>query len=70
MPMIHFQCVACEKKFTELVNSRTKHSVKCPDCASPVKQIYEGKCNSLSGAARESAAPACCPGCSKSCPMQ
>ncbi len=70
MPMINFQCVGCGEKFNELVNSHTKNDVVCPKCSSAVKQIYEGKCNSLASDVHDAGQPACCPGCSKGCPMQ
>lgn len=69
MPLINFQCTKCSTKFSELVLSRDKDKVKCPECQAPVKQIYEGKCNSLKPSSGEPAQAPCCPGCSKACPM-
>ncbi|HCS74901.1 MAG TPA: hypothetical protein DIW17_13630, partial [Clostridiales bacterium] len=47
MPIIRFQCKDCSNKFDELVYSHNKDKVRCPQCEGEVKQIYEGKYNSL-----------------------
>ncbi len=66
MPMINFQCEECGEKFTELVNSKNRDKVVCPKCkSSDIKQIYEGKCNSLSSISRSS--PSKCDSCPMGC---
>ncbi len=67
MPLINFQCKECALKFSELVYSRNKASVRCPECGGEVKQIYEGKCNSLSPFSTDSPESARCDGCSMGC---
>ena len=66
MPMINFQCKDCGTKFTELVYSHNKDKVRCPECNGQVKQIYEGKCNSLQTSRGSEPAGSAC----QSCPMR
>lgn len=65
MPMINFQCRDCDTKFTELVYSHNKMQVRCPLCNGDVKQIYEGRCNSLQSSKESGSAAEAC----HSCPM-
>jgi putative FmdB family regulatory protein len=65
MPLINFQCKDCGDKFSELVYSHNKDQVRCPSCSGAVEQIYEGKCNSLSGSSGTSPISEPC----HSCPM-
>lgn len=67
MPLINFQCKECDFKFSELVYSHNRDSIRCPDCGGEVKQIYEGKCNSLSAFSTDSAVSEQCHGCSMGC---
>ena len=66
MPIIRFQCEDCNKKFDELVYSHNRDKVRCPQCEGQVKQIYEGKYNSLQSTSKDSGGPgsAC-----HTCPM-
>jgi putative FmdB family regulatory protein len=66
MAILDFKCNICGEKFSELVNSSNREKVECPKCKNKdVKQIFEGKCNSVGASGGKSGCSSSnCGGCS------
>jgi len=45
MPVFDYECLACQHKFTEIVDLRSKSNPKCPKCKSKkTKKIFNFVC--------------------------
>ena len=66
MALIDFKCSNCGEKFDEIVKPSDRDNIKCPKCGSKdVKQIFEGRCNTVgSGKGGGSCSSGSCGGCS------
>jgi len=66
MAILDFKCEKCGEKFSELVRLSNRDKVECPKCKSKeIKQVFEGKCNTVGASVGKSGCSSgSCGGCS------